>query len=265
MNSNKYIDSIESPQSELNVFDSKQGVETSQLNKLSNRGETTECLISNKNSLNFGDEDYEQRKWTKLFVGGLPFSSNDFALHKYFSKFGEIFEAVVIRDRITGASKGYGFVTMKEKSSAEMAVLNPYPFIDGRRCNVNYAFLGAKKDSQENRYYYFDASSQYWSYGPPAGFINDSRHQQRREMIYPFPIEPFLPNLPNTLKAPHFYDNFRNTLSIPMEYNFAHSFPNNWHYGVSFAPSPSYGGFMYQYSPPLTKYIASNSNPNKSI
>lgn len=49
--------------------------------------------------------------FTKLFVGGLPYHTTNDALRKYFLEFGEIEEAVVIHDRVTQKSKGYGFVS----------------------------------------------------------------------------------------------------------------------------------------------------------
>ncbi len=49
--------------------------------------------------------------FTKIFVGGLPYSSNDETLRRFFERFGDIEEAVVITDRATGKSRGYGFVS----------------------------------------------------------------------------------------------------------------------------------------------------------
>lgn len=48
---------------------------------------------------------------TKIFVGGLPYHTNDASLRKYFEAFGDIDEAVVITDKQTGKSRGYGFVS----------------------------------------------------------------------------------------------------------------------------------------------------------
>ena len=50
--------------------------------------------------------------WTKLFVGGLPYHTTDKSLKEHFSVFGDIEEAVVITDRQTGKSRGYGFVSI---------------------------------------------------------------------------------------------------------------------------------------------------------
>lgn len=83
-------------------------------------------------------------RFTKIFVGGLPYHTTDESLNNYFRQFGEIEEAVVITDRQTQKSRGYGFVTMKERSQAEKACRDPNPIIDGRKTNVNLAYLGAK-------------------------------------------------------------------------------------------------------------------------
>lgn len=92
-------------------------------------------------------EEIARRK-TRIFVGGLKFASEDHVLHDYFSNFGKIKEAVVIRDRKTGLSKGYGFVTMVEDLPALKAILDKSPKLDGRRCNVNLAYIGQKNKPQ---------------------------------------------------------------------------------------------------------------------
>eukprot|EP00897_Mesotaenium_endlicherianum_P005983 jgi/Mesen1/5412/ME000269S04548 len=88
----------------------------------------------------FGDTTY-----TKVFVGGLAWETHRDTMRKYFEQFGEILEAVVITDRATGRSKGYGFVTFKDPESARRACLDPTPIIDGRRANCNLASLGQKQ------------------------------------------------------------------------------------------------------------------------
>ncbi|XP_022237282.1 RNA-binding protein 38-like isoform X2 [Limulus polyphemus] len=85
--------------------------------------------------------------FTKIFVGGLPYHTTDKSLRQFFEGFGEIEEAVVITDRQTGKSRGYGFVTMVDQPAAERAVKDANPIIDGRKANVNLAYLGAKPRS----------------------------------------------------------------------------------------------------------------------
>lgn len=82
--------------------------------------------------------------FTKLFVGGLPYHTTDETLRAFFSQYGDIEEAVVIYDKNTRKSKGYGFVTMADKEGAERACQTPNPIVDGRKANVNLAYLGAK-------------------------------------------------------------------------------------------------------------------------
>ncbi|KVI02982.1 hypothetical protein Ccrd_018726 [Cynara cardunculus var. scolymus] len=85
----------------------------------------------------FGDTTY-----TKVFVGGLAWETQSETLHRYFEQFGDILEAVVITDKHTGRSKGYGFVTFRDAEAAKRACANPSPVIDGRRANCNLASLG---------------------------------------------------------------------------------------------------------------------------
>lgn len=88
-------------------------------------------------NLPFGDTTY-----TKVFVGGLAWETQSETLHRYFEQFGEILEAVVITDKHTGRSKGYGFVTFRDAEAANRACADPSPIIDGRRANCNLASLG---------------------------------------------------------------------------------------------------------------------------
>ncbi|KAL3830553.1 hypothetical protein ACJIZ3_019355 [Penstemon smallii] len=79
---------------------------------------------------------------TKVFVGGLAWETQSETMRQYFEQFGEILEAVVITDKNTGRSKGYGFVTFRDPESSRRACADPTPIIDGRRANCNLASLG---------------------------------------------------------------------------------------------------------------------------
>jgi len=93
----------------------------------------------------YGDRERADTTFTKVFVGGLAWETQRDTMRQYFAQFGEILEAVVIADRETGRSKGYGFVTFKEPEAARRACLDPTPIIDGRRANCNLASLGQKQ------------------------------------------------------------------------------------------------------------------------
>jgi len=56
-------------------------------------------------------EQYNDTTFTKIFVGGLAWETQRDTMRRYFEQFGEILEAVVITDKNTGRSKGYGFVS----------------------------------------------------------------------------------------------------------------------------------------------------------
>ncbi len=72
----------------------------------------------------------------KLFVGGLPFSTTDEELQQLFSAHGTVASAVVVKDRDTGRSKGFGFVEFEGKA-AEKALHNSD--MGGRSITVNEA------------------------------------------------------------------------------------------------------------------------------
>lgn len=76
----------------------------------------------------------------KLFVGGIPFRSDEGSLKAYFEQAGEVAEVVIIKDKATGRSRGFGFVTYNDDSVAEKAVgmFNDVEF-EGRKLLVNEA------------------------------------------------------------------------------------------------------------------------------
>ena len=75
-----------------------------------------------------------------IFVGNLPFGMTDDELHELFAKFGEITRATVIKDRVTGKSRGFGFVEMMDDEMARAAIegLNGSD-MQGRALTVNEA------------------------------------------------------------------------------------------------------------------------------
>jgi len=76
----------------------------------------------------------------KLFVGNLPWGITNDSLRELFASVGEVVEAMVITDRMSGRSKGFGFVTFATEEAAQAAVaqLNEKE-IEGRKIIVNVA------------------------------------------------------------------------------------------------------------------------------
>jgi len=76
----------------------------------------------------------------KLYVGGLPYSVTEGTLQEIFAAHGTVESAVVISDRMTGRSKGFGFVEMSSQEEAQAAIdkLNGTD-LEGRNITVNEA------------------------------------------------------------------------------------------------------------------------------
>jgi len=59
---------------------------------------------------------------SKIYVGGLPFSTSDSTLSALFAKYGTVTSAKVITDKFTGQSRGFGFVEMSTPDEAKKAI-----------------------------------------------------------------------------------------------------------------------------------------------
>ncbi|XP_069319061.1 RNA-binding protein 3 isoform X1 [Eulemur rufifrons] len=81
----------------------------------------------------------------KLFVGGLNFNTDEQALEDHFSSFGPISEVVVVKDRETQRSRGFGFITFTnpEHASDAMRAMNGES-LDGRQIRVDHAGKSAR-------------------------------------------------------------------------------------------------------------------------
>ena len=77
---------------------------------------------------------------TKIYVGGLPYSTSESELNELFAPHGTVESVKVITDRFTGQSRGFGFVEMSTSDQANSAItaLNGTQ-LDGRTLTVNEA------------------------------------------------------------------------------------------------------------------------------
>ena len=77
---------------------------------------------------------------SKLYVGGLSYSTTSDSLRQHFAQCGTVESATVITDRETGQSRGFGFVEMSTDAEAQAAIskLNEQSF-EGRKLIVNIA------------------------------------------------------------------------------------------------------------------------------
>ena len=67
----------------------------------------------------------------KLFIGGISWDTDEERVKEYFSKYGEVVEAVIMRDRVTGRARGFGFVVFADPNVAERVVMEKH-VVDGR-------------------------------------------------------------------------------------------------------------------------------------
>ncbi len=76
----------------------------------------------------------------KLYVGGISYSTTENGLKDAFSKAGEVASAAIIMDKMTGRSKGFGFVEMASEDAAQAAIdMWNGKELDGRKLTVNEA------------------------------------------------------------------------------------------------------------------------------
>ncbi len=76
----------------------------------------------------------------KLFVGNLPFSTDERRLEELFAAVGPVDTVNIVRDQMTGRARGFAFVEMQTEEGAQSAIqrLNDTE-LDGRRIAVNEA------------------------------------------------------------------------------------------------------------------------------
>jgi RNA recognition motif-containing protein len=90
---------------------------------------------------------------TKIYVGGLPFSTIDSHLNDLFAKYGTVTSAKVITDKFTGQSRGFGFVEMSTSDEAAKAIsgLNG-TMLESRTLIVNEAKPQEKRERSGSRW-----------------------------------------------------------------------------------------------------------------
>lgn len=88
-----------------------------------------------------------------IYVGNLSYSLSEEDLKAAFSQFGEVSSASIIMDRMSGQSKGFGFVEMPDSSEADEAIkaLNESA-LNGRNIKVNQARPRGERSPRRPRY-----------------------------------------------------------------------------------------------------------------
>ncbi|NP_001279973.1 cold-inducible RNA-binding protein [Callorhinchus milii] len=101
----------------------------------------------------------------KLFVGGINFETDEQTLEEVFAKYGDVSEVIVIRERDTQRSKGFGFVTFENPDDARDALAGMNgKTVDGRQIRVDHA-----GKSSGNRSRSYQSGQSYGNYSFRGG------------------------------------------------------------------------------------------------
>ncbi|XP_077210449.1 RNA-binding (RRM/RBD/RNP motifs) family protein isoform X2 [Tasmannia lanceolata] len=185
---------------------------------------------------------------------------------RYFKQFGEILEAVVISDKNTGRSKGYGFVTFRDPESARRACADPSPVIDGRRANCNLASLGRPRLSPP--YGHLRPVSPYYGgiQGPRGVYVRTPSYQQpvsygyQQGYAYPYGYTAYGPEhvYPQNVYSPYLGQQYVQIYGVPGTVNTA-MYP----FGQLGQPLPSGHGYTAVQGYPMPSHpIVQFSGPN---
>lgn len=115
----------------------------------------------------------------KLVILGLPWQTDEEGLQQYFSQFGALEEAVIMKDRSTGKSRGFGFVTFLHHSDAQQVAVSDHQ-VDGRRCEAKFALpRGGSTPDRTTRIFVARIPSavsdqQFRSYFEQFGLVQDA-------------------------------------------------------------------------------------------
>ncbi|KAI8572947.1 hypothetical protein RHMOL_Rhmol01G0240700 [Rhododendron molle] len=203
--------------------------------------------------------DFSDTTYTKIFVGGLAWETQRDAMRRYFEQFGEIQEAVVITDKNTGRSKGYGFVTFRDPDAATRACQNPSPVIDGRRANCNLASLGAQKTRppQHGTGRFRPAPGLM---APPAyhGSSSTYVHQPTNQYTFPYSGYGYPGYSQDTLYPANYYGTYAGQQFSPYYTGSATSpigiYPNFYPFYANYAQNSQAHGFGVNQYPQMLQY-----------
>ena len=74
--------------------------------------------------------------YRKLFVGGLSWETTQENLQRYFGRYGEVIDCVVMKNSESGRSRGFGFVTFSDPANVPLVLQNGPHQLDGRTVSI---------------------------------------------------------------------------------------------------------------------------------
>lgn len=88
-----------------------------------------------------------------LYIGGINYNTSEEALKEAFSQAGTVVSVKIVLDKMTGRSKGFGFVEMGSADEAQAAIdMWNGKELDGRTLKVNEARPMEERPRRDNRY-----------------------------------------------------------------------------------------------------------------
>ncbi|GAU13728.1 hypothetical protein TSUD_348320 [Trifolium subterraneum] len=191
--------------------------------------------ISSNNGY-YSSSQFGDTTLTKVFVGGLAWETPKDTLREHFQKYGDILEAVIISDKLTGRSKGYGFVTFKEPEAANKACQEPTVIINGRRANCNIASLGARRPRTTSS---SPTATPPSSPPPPLPLPLGTKYPSSQVHWY-YPVAPFHHQQAHALPFYGYTPTYIATDHHPMNYNYNYGY-NYSHQKLSYGMYPRVG------------------------
>jgi RNA recognition motif-containing protein len=85
----------------------------------------------------------------KLFVGNIPFTATEQEVAESFTDYGPVHSAIIVKDRETGRSRGFGFVELEDENAESALIGMQGVMLNGRVLRVNTAFERGKKEEPQ--------------------------------------------------------------------------------------------------------------------
>ena len=118
----------------------------------------------------------------KLYVGNLSYTTTEDTLREAFSNYGNVVSVLVMKDKFTGQSKGFGFVEMETEIMGERAIggMNG-KYVDGRRIRVSVAVEKPKREGGAKKFFKNDGARKPFRGERPPREFRESRKSQSEE------------------------------------------------------------------------------------
>jgi len=147
----------------------------------------------------------EQVNPNRVFVGGISWKADEVSLANFFSAYGAVVECKIIMDKVTGKSKGYGFVTFQDLESANNVKQATNLYFLGKMMNVGDAVRKGES-----------AGGHMSAQGGAGRFVEMAPHQMAYQPI-PYGFNPYYGSPPYYPQP--FYANMNGFVPVAYQFN----------------------------------------------